>query len=146
MGPRIKEQSVEEVLAGNSQQEADRENADDLAQLHNKEIKAFHLVKLGCIWLIPFVAAAIIIAFTLNILLPHGWRWLTPTDLSGLQSLVISIVSGIVTSVAVNYFTKNNQAQTPQRSLFSEKSNKGIDFSIVTLQGVKIFFSKGKRK
>lgn len=106
MGPKIKEQSVEEVLAGNSLQEADKDNADDLAQLHNKEIKAFHWVKLGCIWLIPFVAAAIIIAFTLNILLPHSWRWLTPTDLSGLQSLVISIVSGIVTSVAVNYFYK----------------------------------------
>lgn len=80
--------------------------ADDYLErsLRSGERKAFHYVKLVLIYAIPLLALVVAVVFVLNYILPTQFRWLSDDELSALQSFVISILSGVGTSLAVNYF------------------------------------------
>lgn len=96
-----------EVLS-DSTKEADSDDADgEWLRWQKDEGKAFHLVKMVSIYGLPLLTSAIVVVYFLNLLLPQSWRWLSPDELSGLQSLVVSVLSGVATSVAVNYFYKS---------------------------------------
>lgn len=111
MTPQLDTTEIDKEIDRDSEKNADKENADDqwIKQLHRDEEAAFHWVKMGCIYLVPILAASVIIVYVLNLLLPLEWRWLTPEDLSGIQNLAISIFSGVATSLSVNYFYKTNK-------------------------------------
>ncbi len=98
-----------EILSG-SPKGLDSENADEaFLRWEKDEHKAFHWVKMGCIFVVPILAGVTIVCYFANILLPASCRWLTVEELSGIQSLVVSIISGVTTSLAVNYFYKNGK-------------------------------------
>lgn len=107
--PSFNSQELGKEIIEDSISGADRKNGDDyLWKKYNKdEIKAFHYVKVGCIYFVPLLAAVTIAVFFLNKLLPASRRWLTPAELSDLQTLCVSIISGVATTLVVNYFYKN---------------------------------------
>jgi len=80
----------------------------DIRDFQKSELKAFHLVKLVCIYFIPILAFVFVLVVTANLLIPFGFRWLTPEELSGLKDTFVSILSGVATAVCINFFYKNH--------------------------------------
>lgn len=101
-------EEVDNEVLSDSSNKLDSEDADEQwIQWQREEHKAFHWVKIGCIYGLPILAAVVIVVYFLNLLLPCSCRWLTTGELSEIQSLVVSILSGVATSLAVNYFYRN---------------------------------------
>lgn len=73
-------------------------------KMKSVERRAFHAVKLALIYVIPLMAFVIASVYVLNLILPADCRWLSVDDLGVLQGFVISVLSGVCTSLAVNYF------------------------------------------
>ena len=102
-------EEVDNEILSDSLKEVDSENADNDEWLRwqKDEHRAFHWVKMGCIYGVPILAAVVIVVYFSNLLLPCSYRWLSTGELSEIQSLVVSIISGVATSSAVNYFYKS---------------------------------------
>lgn len=107
--PSFNSEDVGKEIIEDSRSGADRDNADDYAwkKYNQEEIKAFHVVKLVCIYFVPSIAAITIVVFFANKLLPEKCRWLSTTELTDLQTLCVSIISGVATTLVVNYFYRN---------------------------------------
>lgn len=76
----------------------------DKALYEKLEAGVLHWVKLIAILFIPLLASACVLVYVLHILLPEGWRWLREEDLSSLRSLSVSVLAGVISSVAIGYF------------------------------------------
>ena len=101
---------VDTEIIESSNKDADAEDADKaFLKWRKDEHWAFHWVKMGCIFIVPLIAVATALVFFFNLLGPKSWRWLTVEELSSIQSLVISIISGVATSLAVNYFYRSDK-------------------------------------
>ena len=87
-----------------------REDPDsDLERsLQKKEVNAFHYVKISAIYLIAGLAGLYLVLFFLNLFLPESHRWLSHQELLDLRGIAISILSGVITSLAINYLSKRN--------------------------------------
>lgn len=105
----LNSKEVDDEVLSDSLKKTDSEDADndEWLQWQKDEHRAFHWVKMGCIYGVPVLAAVVIIVYFWNLLMPSCVRWLCTEELSGIQSLAISIVSGVSTSLAVNYFYKS---------------------------------------
>lgn len=69
-----------------------------------KEAVIVHWVKIAVFCLVPLLAGICVIVYLLHLLLPSDWRWLCDEDLAALRSASISILAGVMSSVAVGYF------------------------------------------
>lgn len=72
-----------------------------------EETRAFHWVKMICIRGIPILAGVCIIVYFWHIIGFPCMRWMSEADLKDLRSIVVSVLSGVVSSVAVGYFYRN---------------------------------------
>lgn len=69
-----------------------------------KEAAIIHRVKIAAFCLIPLLATTCVVVYMLHLILPSDWRWLCDEDLAALRSASISILAGVMSSVAVGYF------------------------------------------
>ncbi len=80
-------------------------NADEEAH-KRAEAGALHWIKLVAILFIPALAGVCVLVYVLHMLLPESYRWLCDEDLSALRSLSISVLTGVLSSLAIGYFVQ----------------------------------------
>lgn len=103
--PQLEAEEIDSIITSDSSSNADAENADEeLLRWQKDEGKAFHCVKMAVIYGLPCLATVVTVVYFAHLLLPAEWRWLAKDELDSLQSLVISVLSGVATSLSVNYF------------------------------------------
>lgn len=103
--PQLEADEIDSIITSDSLSKSDSDNADEeLLKWQKDEGKAFHCVKMAVIYGLPALAAVVTVVYFAHLLLPARWRWLTQEELAAMQGLVISILSGIATSLAVNHF------------------------------------------
>lgn len=68
------------------------------------EASALHVVKMIALIVVPIIAAACVLIYIFHVTMPHCWRWLDEEDLSLLRSMCVSVLSGVISSLAVGYF------------------------------------------
>ena len=65
-----------------------------------------HWVTLVLIAFLCICALALVGTYVANLVLPAGCRWLSPGDMSAIKDIVVSIVAGLVMSLAIKYVTR----------------------------------------
>lgn len=71
-----------------------------------QELTLRHWVTLVLIAFLCICALALVGTYVANIVLPAGCRWLSPGDMSAIKDIVVSIVAGLVMSLAIKYVTR----------------------------------------
>lgn len=103
--PKFNEKDIDISIESESTDDVgdnvDKKLADEWSR---KEKGAFHHVKMISIYFIPIVACIVIIVYFFNILSPEKYRWLTMADIAEIRGIVISVIAGVSTSLAINYF------------------------------------------
>lgn len=105
--PTLDELDVNESVLGDSQTKEDSENADEPLIWAREESKAFHLVKMAWIYGVPILAGVFVIVYIWHLIGFPCLRWLDDPDLTDMRSVSVSILSGVVSSIAVSYFYRN---------------------------------------
>ena len=68
-----------------------------------QELTLRHWVTLVLIAFLCICALALVGTYVANLVLPAGCRWLSPGDMSAIKDIVVSIVAGLVMSLAIKY-------------------------------------------
>ncbi|WP_302431990.1 hypothetical protein [uncultured Sutterella sp.] len=71
-----------------------------------QELTLRHWVTLVLIAFLCICALALVGTYVANLVLPAGCRWLSPGDMSAIKDIVVSIVAGLVMSLAIKYVTR----------------------------------------
>ena len=101
--PTLDENDVEKTLA-RSCGDPDDADAGLIDQWAKDVSRAFHRVKMGFIYCVPILGLICILIYFWHATAPGGWRWLPAEDLKDLRSTAVSILSGVISSIAVGYF------------------------------------------
>lgn len=71
-----------------------------------QELTLRHWVTLVLIAFLCICALALVGTYVANLVLPAGCHWLSPGDMSAIKDIVVSIVAGLVMSLAIKYVTR----------------------------------------
>lgn len=80
-------------------------NVDDDFNAEVSNISLRHWVSMGAIAILALLGFVLIVCYVLNLILPESHRWLSPDDLSTIKDVVISIIGGLLMSLAMKYTT-----------------------------------------
>ena len=56
---------------------------------------------------LTFCAAVILGVFTLHLIMPESWRWLSADDLDKIKDVSITVFGGLVMSIGTLFYSKN---------------------------------------
>lgn len=78
----------------------------DLDKKSAKDVEWFslHKIRVLSIYCCAGISAAVVFVCIWHLLMPHGWRWLTPEELSDLKSFSISVIAGVGVSIVISFF------------------------------------------
>lgn len=94
---------VHEILEGNNQ-DVDSELEAKRKLRDFSEETWFYWVRVIALCLISLCGFAIVGTYILHLIFPEKWHWVTPSQLSSLKDLAITILTGAVISQATTYF------------------------------------------
>ena len=90
------------------QKSVDIAGEDELAELDKQHIAntktITHWIKIGALGTCAFLAFAIVVVYTLHLLIPEGGRWLDAEDLQHIEKAGLTIIVGVVSTLATGYF------------------------------------------
>ncbi|MCR5813908.1 MAG: hypothetical protein K6G15_05415 [Desulfovibrio sp.] len=67
-----------------------------------------HYVRIGFLVLTVVVTTIIVLIYLWHLVAKHEWLWLSPENLSSLEKLAITIITGLILSLSTSYFFKKN--------------------------------------
>lgn len=106
--PTLDEGDVDDIFRDSSEISGPDDPDESLiTQWAKEESKAFHYVKLGCIYGVPVLAAICIIIYFWHVVGFPCLQWLSDENMKDLRSISVSILSGVISSIAVGYFYRN---------------------------------------
>ena len=82
----------------------DRDVFDERLAQSEKTVR--HYVKMSLIWFLAALACIVISVYFWNLLAPDCWRWMSDKNMEQVQGIVISIVSGLIMSLAISNLAK----------------------------------------
>lgn len=65
-----------------------------------------HYVRIGFLVLTVVVTAIIVLIYLWHLVAKHEWLWLSPENLSSLEKLAITIITGLILSLSTSYFLR----------------------------------------
>ena len=93
-------------------------NVDDDLNAEVSHISLRHWVSMGAIALLALLGFVLIVCYVLNLILPESHRWLSPDDLSTIKDVVISIIGGLLMSLAMKYTTSKWESRLLSKHWF----------------------------
>ena len=105
--PTLDESDVNESVLGDSRTKGDSSDADGPLIWAQEESRAFHVVKMAWIYGVPILAGVFVIVYIWHLIGFPCMRWLKDPDLAEMRSISVSVLSGVVSSIAVSYFFRN---------------------------------------
>ncbi|MDU5054436.1 MAG: hypothetical protein E6234_06240 [Sutterella wadsworthensis] len=98
--------NVDDDLNAEVSQSTKEPKDEELSTIQKRqELSLRHWVSIGAIALLALLGFVLIVCYVLNLILPESHRWLSPDDLSTIKDVVISIIGGLLMSLAMKYTT-----------------------------------------
>lgn len=79
----------------------------DLERQHRRDDKVtLHRIKKICYYGFGAICTVFVIVWLWHVLMPERWRWLTENEITNIQSIALSIMTGAMASLVSSYFLK----------------------------------------
>lgn len=79
----------------------------DLERQHRRDDKVtLHRIKKSCFYGFGVLCTVFVIVWLWHVVMPASWRWLVAEEITNIQSIAISILTGAIASLVISYFLK----------------------------------------